>query len=69
MLKEVSMITVNPEIFARILFSQTALKEYCKVKNSRLGHYLPLPVNDRVILPLFEDFIFTKLRIGEVSQK
>ena len=42
--------TVNPEIFARILFSQIALKKYLKqVKYSRLGHDLPISVNNRVI--------------------
>ena len=55
-------VTVNPEIFARILFSQTALKHICGATNSRLGHDLHILVSDRVISAFRKDFIFTKLR-------
>ena len=48
--------TVNPEIFARILFSRIELKDIFDAKYSRLGHDLPLSVNDRVISPFLEDF-------------
>ena len=54
--------TVNPEIFARILFSRIALRHIWDVKNSRQGHDLPISVNDRVISAFREDFIFTKLK-------
>ena len=55
--------TVNPEIFARFLFSRIALKDsFCDAKSSRLGHDLHKPVNDRVISTFKEDFIFMKLR-------
>ena len=37
-------------------------------KNSRLVHDLPISVIGRVISPFREDFIFTKLRICEVSR-
>ena len=61
--------TVNSEIFERILFSQIALKDiFVTLKNSRLRHDLPISVNDRVILPFHEDFIFAKLCICEVSR-
>ena len=54
-----------PEIFARILFSQIALKDILAAIKSRLLHDLPISVIDRVISPLSEDFIFAKLRICE----
>ena len=42
--------TVNQEIFAR------SVKRYiCGVKNLRLGHDLPISVNDRVISPFHEE--------------
>ena len=57
--------TVNSEIFVRILCLRIALKDIhtciCRVKNSHLRHDLPL-VNDRLISPFHEYFIFTKLR-------
>ena len=34
-------------------------------RNSRLRQDLPISINDRVILPFREGFIFTKLRIRE----
>ena len=64
--------TVSKEIFARILFSLTVLKlkrHICSVKNSLLGHDSPISVNDRVITPFHEDFIFTEINICEVSRK
>ena len=51
------------------IFANSVKRHICDVKNSRLGHDLPTSVNDRVILPCREDFIFTKLRICAVSQK
>ena len=36
-------------------------RHICEVKNSRLWHDLPISVNDRVISPFRESFIFTKL--------
>ena len=53
------MITVNSEIFTRILFSPIALKDIFatfKIRN------LPVSVNYKVILPFFDGFIFMKLR-------
>ena len=55
------MRTVDPEILI-------ALKYICDAKKSRLGHALRILVNDRVISAFREDFIFTKLRICEVSR-
>ena len=44
------MHTVNMEIFAGILFSRIAFKDiFVKLKNWRLGHDLPISVNNRVI--------------------
>ena len=39
------------------------------VKKSRLRQDLPISINDRVKLPFREGFIFTELRICEVSRK
>ena len=52
-----------------IIFANSGKRHICDVKNSRLGHGLPISVNDRVIAPIREDSIFTKLRICEVSRK
>ena len=62
--------TVNPEIFARILFSRIALKDlFATLKNLGQGHDFPISVDDRTISLFYEDFIFTKLRICEVTRK
>ena len=56
--------TVNLEIFAGILFHQIALKRHiCDVKKLRTEHDLPMSVNNRMISPICEGLIFTKLRI------
>ena len=52
--------TVSPEIFARILFSQIALKCIFASLKSLLGPDSPISVKDRVILAFGEDFIFKK---------
>ena len=61
--------TVNPEIFTRILISRIPLKTYFDRKISRLWYDSPISIVERVISPFCEDFIFTKLRICEVSRK
>ena len=63
------MITVNSEIFSRILFLQIASGHICDVKYSQLEHDLTISVNNRVITPFREGLIFMKLRISEVSLK
>ena len=57
--------TLNPEIFARILFPRIALKDLL----SLLGYDLHISVVDRVISPFREDFIFTKPRIYKTLAK
>ena len=37
-------------------------RHICDVKNSRLRYDLPISINDRVISPFCEDFIFAKIR-------
>ena len=49
------------------IFANNVKRHTCDVKTSRLGHGLLISVNERVISPFREDFIFTKLRICEVS--
>ena len=44
------------------IFSNSVKRHICHVKNLLLGHDLPISVNDRVISPFCDDFIFTKLR-------
>ena len=59
--------TVNSELLASILFSRITLKDiFATLKNRDYG-ILPLLVNDREISSFRERFIFTKLRICEVS--
>ena len=53
----VCKITVNSEIF----ISRIALKHIFVVLKIRDKGMIYLSVNDRVILPIREDFIFTKL--------
>ena len=48
-------------------FANSVKRHICNVKNSQLRHDLHISVNERVILPFREDFIFTELRICEVS--
>ena len=63
------LTTVNPEIFARILFSRIALKDIFVALKFAIFHDLRILVNYRVVSPFREDFVFTKLRICEVSRK
>ena len=51
------------------IFMKSVKKHICDIKKSRLRFDLPISVNDRAISPFREDFIFTKLRICEVSRK
>ena len=57
--------TVNSEIFARILFSQIALK--CKFAMLKIWDKGVIYLNERVILPICECFVFMKLCICEDS--
>ena len=61
---------LNLEIFARILFSGIVFKNghIYAIKNSRLGHDLPVSVNDRVISPYQESFIFVKIKHSQKCQ-
>ena len=47
------------------IFANSFKRHVCDVKNSRIRH--DLSVNDRVISPFCEDFIFKKLHTWEVS--
>ena len=49
------------------MFAKSVKRHICDVNSLQLGHDLPLSVNDMLILPFREDFIFTKLRLCEVS--
>ena len=51
------------------IFANSVKRHICYGKNSRLGPDLPTSVNDRVIWPFHEGFMFTKLRRWEVLQK
>ena len=50
------------------IFANSITRHISDVKNSLQRQDLPKSINDRVILPFREGFIFTKLRICEVSQ-
>ena len=42
------------------IFANSIKRHICDLRNSRLGHDIPISVNDRVILPFREGFNFTK---------
>ena len=47
---------------AVFIFANSVKTHICDVENLRQGHDLPISVNDRVVLPIREDFIFTNTR-------
>ena len=51
------------------IFANSIKRHISDGKNSRLRQYLRISINDRVISPFREGFIFTKLRTCEVSRK
>ena len=51
------------------IFANSIKRHISGVKNSRLRQDLPISINGLLILPFCEGFIFTKLRICEVSRK
>ena len=58
------------ENFRENFILENSIKRHISdVKNSRLSQDLPISINDIVILPFRECFIFTKLCICKVSQK
>ena len=57
------------KFWENFIFENSIKRHICNIKNSRLGHDIPISVNDRVILPFHEGFNFKKLRICEASGK
>ena len=58
-----SYSTVNPEIFSRILVSRYALKDIfatLKIRDYGMVYLQCISLNDRMISPFREDFVFTK---------
>ena len=51
------------------MFSRISLRTYLRRKSSRLGHALPVSVNDRVTLPFRENLIFPKLCENKILPK
>ena len=51
------------------IFANSVKRHICEVVKARLGPALALLMNDRVISPFCDDFIFTKLRTCDVSRK
>ena len=43
------------------MFTNSVQTHICAVKKLRLGHDLPISINDRVTSPFREDFVFRKL--------
>ena len=54
--------TVNSKFRQNFIFANSVKTHIGDVENSREGCDLLISVNDRVISPIREDFIFTKLR-------
>ena len=58
------------KIFRKNLnFTNSVKREFFHIKNSPLGHDLPILVKDTMISPFREGFMFMKLRLCEVSRK
>ena len=53
----------------KFIFANSIKRHISDVKNLRLMQDLPISVNDRVILPFCEGFIFTKLHENKVLGK
>ena len=51
------------------IFANSIKRHISDVKKTQIRQDLPLSINNRVIVPFREGFIFTKLRICEVSRK
>ena len=51
------------------MFANCIKRHISEVKTSRLRQDLAISINDRVILPFREGFIFSKVCICEVSRK
>ena len=60
--------TVNSDnLRENFIFSSSVKRHICDVENLRQRRDLPISINNRVISPIREDFIFTKLDICKVS--
>ena len=51
------------------IFADSIKRHICDFKNWRIGHDVPILVNDRVISPFREDSIFIKLRENKILAK
>ena len=49
------------------IFVNSVKRHICEVKNTQLRHDLPASVNDRVILPFREGYIFTYAKFHEIK--
>ena len=68
-----SACTVNPEFFARILFSRIALKDKFAIENFAIMYDLPLSIIDRVISSFREVLSsdmrsFAKIKPSQISE-
>ena len=63
----IEKISFSLILFSGHFYGQSSIKTSEVL--SRLRYDLPISVIDRMISPFCEDFIFTKLRICEVSRK
>ena len=51
------------------IFANNVKSHIYDIKNSRLGHDLPISVNDEMISPFREGYIFTKFRENKALAK
>ena len=51
-----------------LIFASSIKRHICEVRNSRLGHDIPISGNGRVILPFREGFNFTKLAYAKFRE-
>ena len=66
---EWKFVTLNAEISVSIFIGNSVKTHYLRCYNLRQWRDLPILVNESDISPNREDFIFTKLRICQVSRK
>ena len=50
------------------IFVNSIKRHICDIKNSRLGHDLPISVNDRMISPFWEGYICENKTLVEISE-
>ena len=67
-LQQIQLVLLIRKFSREFYVGESNKRHISDVRHSQLGHDIHISVNDRVILPFCEGFIFANLRICEVSQ-